>query len=227
MAHPDYLNFVSNVTNSGKNSKNLDCTSQAFCYSKDTKCKKFEKELSDLVINIDGTSYSIPSYGYLVEDFEDYKCVIAVSYLGILANQYVLGDTFLRNFYVSFNYENLTVSLAQNVNAPSSFYVHLVWWAILLIVLGSLILVGVIVAGVMYCRGRGKRATKLTIPEDDDEAEVAIAEDPLLGDGGSSSGLKEEPVGTTMHGMTQGMKVRNINVTDSNMNNTGLLSNDD
>ncbi len=35
------------------------------------------------------------------------------------------------------------------------------------------------------------------------------------------SGLKEEPVGLTMHGMTQGMRVRNINVMDSNMNNIG------
>ena len=86
MAHPDYLNFISNVTNSGKYSKNLDCTSQAFCFSKDTKCKNFEKELSDLIITIDGTPYNIPSYGYLVEDFEDYQCAIAVSYVNILAN---------------------------------------------------------------------------------------------------------------------------------------------
>jgi hypothetical protein len=86
LAHPDYLNFISNVTNSGKYSKNLDCTSQAFCFSKDTKCKKFEKELSDLIITIDGTPYNIPSYGYLVEDFEDYQCAIAVSYVNILAN---------------------------------------------------------------------------------------------------------------------------------------------
>jgi len=104
MAHPDYLNFISNVTASGKNSKNLDCNSQAYCFSKDKKCKDFEKELKDLVINIDGTSYSIPSYGYLVENFNGNQCAIAVSYTNILANQYVLGDTFLRNFFVSFNY---------------------------------------------------------------------------------------------------------------------------
>jgi hypothetical protein len=125
IAHPDYLNFISNVTSSGKYSKNFECTSQAFCLSKDTKCIQFVTELSDLVINIDRTSYSITYFGYLVEDFDEYKCLIAVSYVGILAKQYVLGDTFLRNFYVSLNFEVFTVSLTQNVNAPTSYYVYL------------------------------------------------------------------------------------------------------
>jgi hypothetical protein len=84
MAHPDYLNFVSNVTNSGKYSAKLDCDSKEYCYSKDISCRKLEGELKDLIIKLDNKSYTVPAYGYLVEDFNGAQCAIAVSYLGIL-----------------------------------------------------------------------------------------------------------------------------------------------
>jgi len=103
----------------------------------------------------------------------------------------------------------------------------LVWWAILLIVLGGLILIGAIVAGVIYCR-RNKKPNKLVIPEDHDDEEVTITDDlddPLIGKA-TPPGKAEQVKTPTMHGMSQGMKVKNINVTDSNMNNTGLLSDD-
>ena len=120
-----------------------------------------EKELSNLVLNIDGTDYTIPPYGYLLQDFESHKCAVAVSYVGILANQYVLGETFLRNFFVSFNYGNYTISLAQNVNAPKSFNISLAWWAILLIVLSCLLIVGLIGAVSYYFWSKSKSSNKL------------------------------------------------------------------
>ena len=49
-------------------------------------CGTLEKEISDLVLNIDGTDYTIPPYGYLLQDFESHKCAVTVSYVGILAN---------------------------------------------------------------------------------------------------------------------------------------------
>ena len=78
--------FQKIATNIQKNAKNLDCTSQAFCYSDKIDCGTLEKEISDLVLNIDGTDYTIPPYGYLLQDFESHKCAVTVSYVGILAN---------------------------------------------------------------------------------------------------------------------------------------------
>ena len=66
------------------------------------------------------------------------------------------------------------------------------------------------------------------IPEDHDDEEVTITDDlddPLIGKA-TPPGKAEQVKTPTMHGMSQGMKVKNINVTDSNMNNTGLLSDD-
>ncbi len=97
-----------------------------------------------------------------------------------------------------------------------------------MIVLGGLILIGAIVAGVIYCR-RNKKANKLVIPEDHDDEEVTITDDlddPLIGKATPPGKAELSKTPTMMHGMSQGMKVKNINVTDSNMNNTGLLSDD-
>ena len=160
MAHPDYLNFVSNVTNSGKYSQKLDCTSKEYCYSKDISCRKLEGELKDLVIKLDNTSYTVPAYGYLVEDFNGAQCAIAVSYLGILQDSYVLGDTFIKNFYATFNYQNMTVGLAQNSDGPTTYLPILVWYAWLGISIAGLVVIILIGVGVCYCRGRGKKGLK-------------------------------------------------------------------
>jgi len=46
------------------------------------------------------------------------ECMIAVSWLPDSENMFVLGDTFIRNFYSIFNYEENKVGLAQSVYAP-------------------------------------------------------------------------------------------------------------
>lgn len=130
-----------------------------YCFT-DDKCKAVETELQDLVIQLDGTNYSVPPYGYLVENYQSHKCAIAVSYLGILQDSYVLGDAFIKNFYSSFDYQNLTISLAQNSNGPVSFQPALTWGAWLGISIAGVVFIALVVLGVLYFRGRGKKANE-------------------------------------------------------------------
>lgn len=112
------------------------------------------------MIELDGVKYNVPSYGYLVEGFNGHTCGVAVSYLGILQDSYVLGDTFIKNFYATFNYQDNTVGLAQNANGPVTYLPLLPWYSWMFIALGGLLLIVLIVAGVFYVRGRGKAANK-------------------------------------------------------------------
>ena len=182
MSGLDYKNFTTQLRSSGKQAQTLNCDDQPYCYSDDAKCKGLERDLDDLVIQIDGTDYSIPSYGYLLENFDGHECAVAVSYLGFLGDQYVLGDTFIRNFYTSFNYEDMTVSFGRNSDGPVSFEPTLNWWQILLICIGGLLLIILIALGIRYYKGRGKQ-TGPNIPEDDDmDAELL---------GGTAAGERE------------------------------------
>ena len=155
MALPDYQNFVAQVKKGGKRAANFDCDSRAYCFT-DVDCKRVENDLSDLVITLDSTDYSVPPYGYLLQDYaEGATCAIAVSYLGILQNQYVLGDTFIKNFYSTFNYETSTIGLAQNANGPVSYAPKIRWYGWFLIIVAVLLVIAAAVFGVCYYRGRG------------------------------------------------------------------------
>lgn len=154
MAYPDYSNFVNQVTEANSD---FDCTSQDYCFVKQ-KCKKVEGDLEDLVISLDGTQYRVPPYGYLIEGYGGVNCSIAVSYLGILQDSYVLGDTFIKNFYASFNYANKTIGLAQNSNGPVTYLPILPWGAWVGISLGGILVIAAIIVGVCYCKGRSTKS---------------------------------------------------------------------
>jgi len=68
--------------------------------------------LEDLSFTIDDTLYTIPPIGYLTQGMGDGGCYAMVSYLPDSQDMYILGDTFIRNFYPIFNYDNFTVTLA-------------------------------------------------------------------------------------------------------------------
>lgn len=82
-----------------------------------------------------------------------------MSYLGILQDSYVLGDAFIKNFYSSFNYQNLTISLALNSDGPVSYQPPLTWGAWLGISIAGVVFIALVVLGVFYCKGRGKKTT--------------------------------------------------------------------
>ena len=49
---------------------------------------------------------------------EGTKCGVGV--MAVNSNLYILGDTFMRNFYTSFDFQQLTVSMAPTSNPPTT-----------------------------------------------------------------------------------------------------------
>ena len=182
MAYPDYQAFVAQVKAADKD---FNCEGM-YCFV-NKKCKKVEASLQDLRITLDQTVYSVPAYGYLIEGAGGANCSIQVSYLGILADSYVLGDTFIKNFYASFNYANKTIGLAENSNGPVSFLPPLTWGAWLGISLGGLMTIILIIVGIFYLKGRGKNsqpnqpeASEALVTEEEEDLNVKIAHNTLI-----------------------------------------------
>lgn len=99
----DYQNFIAQV--SEESSMICDSTVYDFCYSKHKHCHEVAPYLKDLVIQIDNQNYTIPPSGYLLDHMSGTRCGIAIS--SIDYNLYILGDTFMRNFYTSFDFSTL------------------------------------------------------------------------------------------------------------------------
>ena len=66
----------------------------------------------------------------------------------------MLGDVFIKNYYVTFNYEQNTIGMAQNANGPVSYNAGLRWWAIMLLCILGLAVLAAVFGGILYCRGR-------------------------------------------------------------------------
>lgn len=79
-------------------------------------CSDKYDELKDLNFMIDETMYTIPPAGYLTTGSDDVGCYAMVSHLPNSQDMYILGDTFIRNFYPIFNYDDYTVTLAMCVD---------------------------------------------------------------------------------------------------------------
>lgn len=120
--------------------------------------------MNSLSITLDSTEYTVPSYAYLSEGFNDHKCAVAVSYVGFLSDRYVLGDAFITNYYTTFDYANNTIGLAQNSKGPVSYQEGLTWWGIMLIILAGLVVCAAIFVGVLYYRGRNAMVSEAEAP---------------------------------------------------------------
>jgi hypothetical protein len=82
----------------------------------------------------------------LIADYATLKCSAFVSGMSGLSNKIILGDTFIRNFYLSFDYSTYEISIAPSANPPT-FYTGLSGWAIFGIVFACLVVfVGSIIA---------------------------------------------------------------------------------
>ena len=159
----DYSNFEAAVVSAGNGDSNwLDCTSQSFCYSETQGCSYFASKLSNIDIRLGNVVMTIPPVGYLVDGLLGFACVLAISDAGSNNSPYVFGDTFMRNFYVTFNYDTEYVSFAVSSNAPSGVSIKKVLglWEIISIVAGSLVAVIIIISLVCYCQRR-KKATQI------------------------------------------------------------------
>jgi hypothetical protein len=61
---------------------------------------------------------TIPPTGYLLDNSLGYRCLVAVASSGSETAPYIFGDTFIRNYYTTFDYKKKTVSFAVSANAP-------------------------------------------------------------------------------------------------------------
>lgn len=124
----------------------------------------------DLIIQLGNNKYTIPAEGYTFEGgvFGD-KCIIAVSSIPDRNNMYILGDTFIRNYYAVFNYSELQVGLAVSATAPSGVEISddvtsntnsgssLTPLEITAIVLASILALLILIFVIMTCRNKRRQ----------------------------------------------------------------------
>ena len=99
-----------------------------------------------------------------------HKCTIMVSYLSDSQGIYILGDTFLRNFYTTFDLMNNQVQLAVSINAPKGtrVYSEKPGWLIFLYFLSCVIIFSL--CCIAFCFTRRGCSRKWNAPQliDDD-----------------------------------------------------------
>ena len=116
--------------------------------------------MEPLSFQLDYTTFTIPPLGYVFD--EQGSCIIGVSYVSDSANLYILGDTFIRNFVVTFDYGEQSMKLTRNVNAPEG--VSISWQLsplqIFAIVFGCVVVVGLVI-WLVLCLLRRRKAKKM------------------------------------------------------------------
>ena len=96
-----------------------------YCFSNQP-CSNFSSELSSITFKLSNTNYVIQPDGYLLSNTMGHTCVIAISYVSDSQNMYILGDTFIRNFYTVFDYQTNKVKFGISSNAPPGTKIHTV-----------------------------------------------------------------------------------------------------
>lgn len=124
LSKTDWLNFRNAVLQSGSLVyDNMVCPNvfYGYCFSNSKTCDYFESELQPLTIRLKDNLYEIPPQGYMLTNATfgsvTHQCTIMVSYLSDSQGIYILGDTFLRNFYTTFDLKNNQVQIAVSANA--------------------------------------------------------------------------------------------------------------
>ena len=122
----------------------------------DKKCSEITPSMQEISFQLEYTTFTIPPAGYVFE--ENGSCIIGISSVPDSSSLYILGDTFLRNFVVTFDYKSQEMKLASNVHAPTG--VTISWrlspLQIFAIVFGCLLVVGLILWLVLCLLRRGK-----------------------------------------------------------------------
>jgi uncharacterized protein YneF (UPF0154 family) len=114
--------------------------------------------MDNLTINAGLASYTMPPQAYTMAGQKvspGIKCIVPVTHTPDSSGVALLGDTFLRNFYSTYNFETNKVGLAVNSANPWDCTItpHMAGWAIFLVILAVLVtVVGGYVLGKRYLR---------------------------------------------------------------------------
>ena len=97
----------------------MDC-SGIYCKSSKHTCDFYTSVLKPLTIQLDDSHYTISPEGYTFsgDNIKKYLCTVAISYNDDKQGIFILGDTFLRSFVSVFDYNDNSIRLGVNSNAP-------------------------------------------------------------------------------------------------------------
>ena len=162
-----------------------------YCKSFTKTCDELQDSIGTLAIELESVKYTIPAKGFLIENILRAKCVVGISYISDTNDMVILGDTFMRNFYISFEYENSRVGLAVNKNAPySNIEISLKFgaWYIVAIICLTLLLIGLLACIIYVCLRDRLRRRK--------ERKVMRISGPGKSNQGSNGGINKTDYGT-------------------------------
>ena len=74
--------------------------------------------LKNFSIQLENVVYTIPPETY-TESFGDNKCNVLVKYRDDSSESIILGNYFIQDFVLSYNYADVTVKFGVNINSPS------------------------------------------------------------------------------------------------------------
>lgn len=168
MLETDYANFVTTIEAA---LPDFICNSQDYnyCYSETNTCDVYWEEMEPLTFYFVKNKYTIPPQGYTLSNSFGWPCVVAVTSVSDTTGLMVLGDSFLRNFVTSFDYQLNYVSFAVSANAPPGTLAQnkIGLLDIVFIVFGSLVFVALIACFIhkRYCanRRRQKKAPRTVL----------------------------------------------------------------
>ena len=116
MGNSDYQLFKEHVM---EVAPDMDC-SGIYCKSSKHTCDFYTPVLQPLTIQLGDNHYKIPPEGYTFsgDNVKKYLCTVAISFNDDKQGIFILGDTFLRNFVSIFDYNDNSIHLGVNANAP-------------------------------------------------------------------------------------------------------------
>ena len=162
----DYQNFLNKVLSSVPTDA-LDCTTNVYCFSNSYTCDELTPYMEPLMIQLENNYYTLPPEAYTFSAADTrYQnlCTVAVTYTDSSSGIYILGDTFMRNFVTTFDYDNYQIEMTKNIYAPDGVSVEwkLSGWMIFGIVVGGLVFIALVTWLILCCckRQKAKKAKK-------------------------------------------------------------------
>lgn len=88
-------------------------------------CSELYDKFGPLSFMIGMIKFTIHPEGYLFENSDANLCFIGIQGIDDKINEYRLGQTFLKNFYVGLDYESNSIQIGLNANATTAEMVQL------------------------------------------------------------------------------------------------------